>query len=412
MATASTRWAVVGAALLFGGTVPAQDWPQWRGPNRDGVAAGVRVPTTWPKSLTEEWKVEVGEGVASPVVVGDRLFVFTRQKDDELVLCLDVATGKEVWRSEAYPAPYNWWPGEGTFSKGPRSTPTVADGRIYTAGVGGVLSCLDARTGKVVWRKASKEAPPYGGPASPLVADGLCFVHTGCDGRDDGLTAFDAKTGEVKWRMYDGSRAGAGSPIVADLAGQRQLVLFTSWNLRGVSAATGKTLWALKLDGSEKNSTPVLYKDLVIFADYKDRLRAVRVEKAGAGLAAKDVWTAERASPYMSTPVVAGDLVFGMSIRGGRGAFFCLDAGTGKSRWESEERDRFGYASVVNAGGAWLFLTEGARLVVAKPGGDTYDPVAEYKVSDTQTWAHPVFLGNRIVVRDQTRVRCLAVQGR
>src|SRR5436305_8578891 len=103
--------------LLLVAPVLSQDWPQWRGPNRDGVVHGVTVPAKWPKTLKEEWKVTVGEGVASPVVVGGQVYVFTRQKDDESVLCLDVATGKEHWRSEFYSAPYQWWPGEGTFSK-------------------------------------------------------------------------------------------------------------------------------------------------------------------------------------------------------------------------------------------------------------------------------------------------------
>jgi outer membrane protein assembly factor BamB len=257
--TACLFLAIEAAHLSQVASGPAADWPQWRGPNRDGVLHGVKVPEKWPETLTEEWKVTVGEGVSSPVVVGSKVFVFTRQKDDELVLCLDVGTGKEVWKSEPYPAPYQWWPGEGTFSKGPRSTPTVAEGRVYTAGVSGVLSCFDSGTGRLLWRQQSKERPPYGGPASPLVTDGRCIVHLGCDNRGDkdGLTAFDAATGEVKWRAADGSRPGAGSPIIVDLAGERHAVLFTSWNLRGVSLATGKTLWAVKLEGSEKNSTPV-----------------------------------------------------------------------------------------------------------------------------------------------------------
>jgi outer membrane protein assembly factor BamB len=396
--------------LLVAGPVPAQDWPQWRGPNRDGIVRGIQAPASWPKTLTEEWKVTVGEGVATPVVVGNHVYVFTRQKDDELLLCLDVATGKERWRSEAYAAPYQWWPGEGEFTKGPRSTPTIAGGRIYTAGVSGVLSCLDADTGKVIWRKQSKDPPPYGGPASPLVTDGLCVVHTGCDGRDDGLTAFDAATGEVKWRACDGSRAGPGSPIVADLAGERQIVLFTSWNIRGVSLTTGKTLWALKLDGSEKDSTPVVYKDLILVADYRERLRAIQLEKGPKGITPVDVWKSGGPAPYMSTPVVAGDLVFGMSVHH-RGCFFCLDGKTGKTLWESEERQAFGYASVVDAGGAWLFLTERGRLVVVRPTGKEYNPIAEYQVSNRQTWAHPVFLGDRILIRDQTTLRSLALRG-
>jgi outer membrane protein assembly factor BamB len=401
--------AVLVVAVLAATPAVGGDWPQWRGPNRDGVVRGVKAPAKWPRALKEEWKVTVGEGVSCPVVVGNHVYVFARQKDDEVVYCLDVASGKEVWKSQAYPAPYKWWPGEGNFSKGPRSTPTVAGGRVYTAGVSGVLSCLDARSGKVVWRKQSKEAPPYGGPASPLVADGLCVVHLGCDGRNDGLTALDAVTGEVRWRAPDGSRPGSGSPILADLAGQRQVVMFTSWNLRGFSPATGKTLWAVQLEGWEKNSTPVLYGDLILFADYKAPLRAVRLEKGDKGIMVKDVWRAAIAGPYMSTPVLDGDLLFGMSVRG-RGCFCCLDARTGKTLWQSDEKQGVGYASVVNAGGAWLFLTERGRLVVVKPGGARYEPIAEYAVSDRQTWAHPVFLGDRILIRDDLTLRSFRVE--
>jgi outer membrane protein assembly factor BamB len=389
-----------------------QDWPQWRGPNRDGVVHGVHVPVKWPRTLKEEWRVFVGEGISSPVVVGDRVYVFTRQKDDELVVCLDLASGKEKWRSEPYPAPYQWWPGEGNFSKGPRSTPTVAGGRIYAAGVSGVLSCLDARTGKLLWRKQSAEAPPYGGPASPLVADGLCIVHLGCDNRGDkdGLTAFDAATGAVKWRAADGSRPASGSPILANLAGQRQIVLFTSWNLRGVSLATGKTLWAVRLDGSEKNSTPLLYKDLIIFADYRQRPRAIRLEKSDEGITPKQVWKGDGPTPYMSTPVLEGDLLFGMSARG-RGCFFCADARNGKTLWESDEKEGMGYASIVNARSVLLFLTTRGRLVVVKPVGKQYEPVVEYQVSDRQTWAHPIFLGNRVLIRDDTTLRSFRIAG-
>jgi outer membrane protein assembly factor BamB len=287
----------------------------------------------------------------------------------------------------------------------------VAGGRVYTAGVSGVLSCLDAQTGALLWRHQSRDAPPYGGPASPLVTDGLCVVHLGCDNRGDrdGLTAYDAVTGEVRWRAPDGSRPGAGSPMLADLAGERHVVVFTSWNLRGVSLATGKTLWAVRLDGSEKNSTPVLYKDLILFADYKERIRAIRLERGAKGITPKEVWQGEGPAPYMSTPVLAGDWLFGASARG-RGSFFCLDARTGKTLWERDPKQGLGYASVVNAGGVWLFLTTRGQLVVVKANGQAYEPVAEYTVSDWQTWAHPVFLGNRILIRDDLTLRSLRIE--
>src|SRR5262249_38654379 len=141
---------IVGCALLVTGGAQAQDWPQWRGPNRDAKATGFKAPATWPKELTQKWKVKVGEGVASPALVGDKLYVFSREGDSEVVRCLDAATGKELWQDKDAQS------FRGTADKGfpgPRSSPTVAEGKVVTLGVNGVLSCLDAATGKVLWRK-------------------------------------------------------------------------------------------------------------------------------------------------------------------------------------------------------------------------------------------------------------------
>src|SRR5260370_3440603 len=169
----------------------AQDWRQWRGPHGDGVVHGVTVPKLWPKTLKEEWKVPVGRGVASPVVVGGNIYVFAGVKDDEFVLCLDLASGNEIWRSEPNAAPYKTGGGEDPFTarNRPRSTPAVAGGRVFTLWMSRILSCLDPKPGKVVWRKSSK-SPPSGG-TSPFGADGLCIVQA-ADAKTGGRTAFVA----------------------------------------------------------------------------------------------------------------------------------------------------------------------------------------------------------------------------
>jgi outer membrane protein assembly factor BamB len=373
------------------------NWPQWRGPSRDGVVQGVTVPAKWPRTLTEEWRVPVGTGVASPVVVGGDVYVFVREKDDELVVCLDLRSGKERWRSEPYPAPYKPGPGEGTAEDRPRSTPAVAGGRVFTLGMSGILSCLDARTGKRLWRKDTKGG--YYGGSSPLVTDGLCIAHLGDGAKSGGLTAFDVQTGEMKWCFSEGYTAMSGSPILADLAGERQLVTYSAWNAAGVSLATGKKLWGVGPGGAGMPcTTPVLYKDLLILADNLDSPRALRLEKGDKGITAKEVWKVKGLPLYYSSPVVAGDLVFGMSTRNG-GCFFCLDASTGKTHWESEGRQG-GYASILNAGSVLLFLTDRGRLLIVKPSATAFERIAEYHVSDAMTEAHPVFLGDRILIKD------------
>jgi RNA polymerase sigma factor (sigma-70 family) len=376
------------------------DWPQWRGPSRDGVVRGVKVPESWPKSLTEEWKVEIGPGVASPVVVGGRAYVFARTQDDEFVACLDVADGKEVWRSESYVARYKPGSGEGTAENRPRSTPAVADGRIFTLGMTGILSCLEAATGKLLWRKDTKYSP-YGG-SSPLVVDGLCIASVG-DGKTGGLTAFDVRSGDEKWCFK--SESMSGSPILVDLLGERHLTTYWAWNAAGVSLASGKKLWGVGPGGAGMPcTTPVQYKDLIILADNLAPLRALRLEKGDRGITAKEVWKANNnLRLYYSSPVIADDLVFCHSTRNG-GCFFCLDARTGKTCWETDGREG-GYASILNLGNVLLFLTDRGRLVVVKTTAAKYEPIAEYQLPGGNTEAHPVFLGDRILIKDQTALR-------
>jgi RNA polymerase sigma factor (sigma-70 family) len=388
-------------------------WPQWRGPNRDGVVQGVTVPAKWPNALTEEWRVPVGEGAASPVVVGGNVYVFSRQGEDEVVLCLDIMGGKEIWRSQAYPAAYKHAPEERNFSKGPRSTPAVVGDRVYTLGMSGILSCLDARTGAVLWRKDGKPAAPAGaahdyGGTSPLVTDGLCIIHVG-DGKTGGLTAFDALTGELQWCYAEGYSPMSGSPILVDLAGVRQVVTYSSSNAAGVSVVTGQKLWRMGSDGvGQPHTTPVQYKDLLILNDILQPLRALRLEQGDKGMTAKEVWKAKGLPIGYASPVIAGDLVFGMSSRK-NGCFFCLHAATGTALWESEG-GQGDYASILNAGSVLLFLTEKGRLIVVKPSATAYEPIAEYQVSDTDTHAHPVFLGDRIFIKDGTTLRSFRIE--
>ncbi len=189
----------VGCVILISAIcVFAQDWPQWRGPNRDGKVSRFTAPLKWPKELTQNWKTTVGSGNATPALVGEKLYVFTRQGGDEVVLCLNAANGKELWRDKYAAQAVT---GAASRHPGPRSSPTVANGKVVTLGVGGVLSCLNAATGKLVWRKDPfpKVVPRFFTSMSPIIVDGMVIAHLGGQG-NGAIIAYDLATGSEKWR--------------------------------------------------------------------------------------------------------------------------------------------------------------------------------------------------------------------
>ena len=200
---------------------PAATWPQWRGPSRDGVAEA-KAPATWPATLTQKWKVAIGSGYATPIVANGRVYIHARSGEQETITAYDAATGKPLW-NDAHAAPYKVNPAAASHGPGPKSSPVLANGRLYTLGISGILSCLDAASGKVIWRKQpSPEQPHFGVAMSPIVVDGLVIAFIG--GHEHGaLTAFDAVTGAVRWQWTGGAPAYA-SPILATLAGARQLI--------------------------------------------------------------------------------------------------------------------------------------------------------------------------------------------
>src|SRR5579863_2341369 len=235
------------------------DWPQWRGPNRDGVVAGE--PAAWPEKLNLKWKIAVGEGHASPILAGASAYVFTRLNDAETISSIDPASGKLRWQQH-YPAPYQMNPAATGHGQGPKSTPLYSNGRVYTLGINGILSCFDAETGQLRWRKDFAQqykegAPDFGTAMSPVVDNGLLIAHVGGTKRG-ALTAFDAATGAVKW-TWDGDSPAYASPIVVDLGGVRQVVTQSKSNIVGVAAATGKVLWTIPFKTSYDQNivTPV-----------------------------------------------------------------------------------------------------------------------------------------------------------
>jgi outer membrane protein assembly factor BamB len=390
--------------LLSVARASAQDWNQWRGPARDGKAAGFTAPATWPKELTRKWTVEVGIGHASPLLVGDAVYVFARQGDDEVIRRLDATTGREVWHA-SYPAPYEVNPAAQGHGKGPKSTPVYADGRLYTLGISGILSSLDARTGKVLWQHDFKgqfksTSPQFGTAMSPIVEGGLLIAHVG--GQEDGaITAFDARTGAVRWR-WTGDGPAYASPIAVTLGGVRQIVTQTQKMCVGIAADSGKLLWSMPFTTMyDQNAvTPVVAGDTVVFAGLQKPMFACRIRKNGAEWAAEKVWETRDAMMYLSTPVLSGDRLYALATRR-QGQMVCLDAATGKTLWAGD--GRLGEnASVWDAGPALLVLTTDSVLHVYRKDGAVLAEAARYEVAGSPVWASPAFGKNRLLVKDET----------
>ena len=378
------------------GTGP--DWPQWRGPNRDGAVASCTAPRSWPERLILRWRVDVGEGYATPVLVGARIYTFTRQGDDEVIRALDADTGREVWQT-SYPAPFSFEPAAEPHGPGPKATPTFADGKLFTLGLGGVVTAFDASTGKQVWQvPAPLVAPLWGTAASPLVDQGLVIVHVG--GHDQGaLTAFDTDTGEVRW-AWDGDGPSYASPLVADLTGTRQVITLSQERVIGVSASTGELLWQRPFStGFTQNVIdPILVEDTVIIAGFQEPMSAFRVVRDQDHWTTEDVWKNEETSLYMTNGVLVNGMLFGLSQRNS-GQYFLLDVATGETVWRSAGRQAEN-AAIVKAGETLFVLEDDAELIVGRASPAGFEEVRRYEVSDTATWAQPTISGNRVYVKD------------
>ena len=403
-----SRAIIVGCVILIGAScVLAQDWPQWRGANRDGKVTGFKAPQEWPKELKLRWKTPVGTGDATPALVGDKLYVFTRQGDNEVTTCLEVDRGEEQW-TDRYAA--QAVTGAASRHPGPRSSPAVANGKVVTLGVGGVLSCLDAATGKVVWRKDPfpKVVPRFFTSTSPIIVDGMAIAHLGGQG-NGAIIAYDLATGSEKWRWGE-EGPDYGSPALLTAAGTKQIVTPTEKSIVGISVADGKLLWQLPFVPPRRAynaATPIIDGQTVIITGKGRGAKAVKIEKQGDSFAAKELWSNPDLAPQYNTPVLRDGLLFGLTDGS---KLYCINAKTGQTAWtDATARGRGGFGAIVSAGSCLMALPSSSELIVYKPSDKEYSELAVIKVSETPIYAHPVIAGNRIFIKDQDTVTMFVV---
>lgn len=386
--------------------VVPQNWPQWRGPNRDGVIHDFKAPKSWPEKLKLIWTIPIGSGISSPVVSSGKAWVHTRKDEIESVTCVDLMTGKIVWRKD-YAAPFKPNPAAAKMGNGPFATPVLYQNKIYTLGTSGILSCFDADSGDLKWRKSFDEIDTSsmfcGTAASPVVDQKNLIIQIG-DDHHGALIAFDAPTGQEKWKWLAGSVSYA-SPIIAEFEGTRQVLAHTNNAIAGVDAENGKMLWQTTFTESEWGEnivTPLVSGKYLIVSNGVQGVTAFEILNSDGHWNAKRIWQNSDIGMYMSSPVIDGDYLFGMSPKR-KGLFFCSKISNGKVLWTSQG-DEGSNASIVQTDDLVFFLTDEANLKVVKKNSTKYEPIANYTVAQGSTWSHPVIWQNHILIKDTSNL--------
>jgi outer membrane protein assembly factor BamB len=385
---------VLGCALAFatGATSVLADWPQYRGPTQNGV-----VPEKIPVLLKEPpplWKINVGTGTASVTVAGTHAFTAGNfEKKTDAVVCLDTATGKTVWRCD-YPQALD----PNLFEGGPRATPTLDGDSVYVQGHAGDLFCLSAGSGKVKWHKNlvsdfGGKKPGWGYAGSPTVEGNWVIVEPG--GSSASTVALDKATGALVWKSGS-DESGYASPVVADFAKKRTIVVFKAKAIVGLDASNGQELWRSewKTDYDINAATPlVVGNSLIVSSGYGSGIALFDVTPAG--LVQK--WRNRSLRAHINSPVIRKNSIFGIDGNVGGGNLVCLDLVSGNKKWE--ERSVKG-GSLVLADDKLIILTEKGELVVAEAIASGFKALLRTHVMDKRCWVQPTLSGGKLFVKN------------
>jgi outer membrane protein assembly factor BamB len=374
----------------------SQEWPQWRGINRDSKVTGFKAPAAWPAELKQAWKVSVGFGDATPALAGNKIYLNTRQADQEVILCLDAATGKELWKSQ-YPSTAVTGPSGS--HPGPRSTPAVANGKVITFGASAIVSCLDANTGKLVWRRENptNAVPQFFTGMSPLIVDNTCIVHVGT--KDNGeVLALDLNTGNEKWK-WTGDGPAYASPSVMIIDGKKHLIVQTEKNLISLNLADGKLMWQMATPVQQRfynAASPYIDGQTIYYTGQGTGMKAIKVEKSGNEYVTKELWTNPTIGAKWNTPVLKDGFLYGFTDQK---RIYCLNSTTGQTAW-IDNAVNSDFASIVDCGTVIIGLPSTANLIVFKPASTAYSEVIKYKVSETSIYSYPIVAGEKIYIKD------------
>ncbi len=371
------------------------EWPGFRGPRRDSIVRGVQIRTDWSASPpVEMWRRAIGPGWSSFAVDGDFLYTQEQRGEDEVVACYRVSTGEPVWRHRD---PVRFWESNG--GAGPRGTPAIGNGRVYSFGATGILNALDARNGAVVWsRNAATDTevatPFWGFSSSPLVLDDIVIVAV--SGR---LAAYDAATGKPRWLGPTGG-AGYSSPHLMTIDGVTQVLLQRGARTTSVAPADGTMLWEYSWQPAASIVQPAVIADgdiLITTADAMggQGMRRLVVGHGPGGWNVQERWTSRGLKPYFNDFVVHEGHAYGFD----GSILSCIDVADGARKWKG---GRFGNGQLVLLPDqdVLLVLSEEGELALVRATPDQFSEIARFKAIEGKTWNHPVLVGDVLLVRN------------
>ena len=398
--------------LLLAGPVLAGDWPQWLGPHRDGSSPESIAP--WTGALRVVWRQPVGEGNGGPVVVDGRVVVQTKvagKNEEEEIVAFDAVTGKEAWRT-AYKRPEF----RSLFGNGPRSTPAIVDGKVFTMGITGILTALDLASGNILWQKdVLKELGGtnlfFGSAVSPLVEKGHVYVMAGNKG--GALASFSAATGQLEWKEPE-DHATYSSPISLGEGKDREIIFLAQSGVVALEPADGKVLWRVPLVDKlfESSTTPAVCGDVLLASSITFGSLGLHLEKKVDQTKGSVLWKNPELTCYFATPVASGTDYFYVVTGTAPGTrptvatLNCVQAKTGKVLWKKPKVGTY-HATLMRLGdGKMLLLEEPGNLALFQPDPKEYRELARAKVCGN-TWVHPALANGRLYVRDEKELICL-----
>lgn len=391
------------AAAAIDAAVASAEWPGFRGGDRMGRAKAPKLATDWtanpPKLL---WKKPVGAGWSSFAVAGAYAFTQEQRGEHEVVACYEVATGNEVWiqqRQARFDEPMG--------GPGPRATPTLADGAVFTASASGMLQRLKAGTGEVVWQQdfgslAGREAPMWGYSSSPLVTQSLVIVYAGGAG-DKGLMAFDAATGAPRWSVPSGPDSYS-SPQLSKVLGEDTLLMLSNDGLRLLDPATGKVRlnYEWKFDGYRALQPTVIGEDIVLLpTPMSEGTRAIRISKKDGQLAAEELWTSKHMKTDFAELIAHKGSIYGID----GSMFSCIDLKTGTRQWKDGRYGK-GEAVLIESSDQILISAEDGRVALLQADPAAHKELTSFRALKGKTWNHPVLIGDKLILRNGSEAAC------